>query len=51
MLVTQEPSLKAWALSQNGQMLSSNPQELSDFLKLDLAKWAPVVKETGIVPE
>jgi len=51
MLVTQEPSLKAWALSQNGQMLSSNPQELADFLKIDIAKWAPVVKETGIVPE
>jgi tripartite-type tricarboxylate transporter receptor subunit TctC len=51
MLVTQEPSLKAWALSQNGQMLSSNPQELADFLKSDIAKWAPVVKETGIVPE
>lgn len=51
MIVTQEPSLKAWALSQNGQMLSSNPQELADFLKIDIAKWAPVVKETGIVPE
>jgi tripartite-type tricarboxylate transporter receptor subunit TctC len=32
-------------------MLSSNPQELADFLKSDIAKWAPVVKETGIVPE
>jgi tripartite-type tricarboxylate transporter receptor subunit TctC len=51
MLVTQEPSLKAWAQSQNGQMLSSTPQELADFMKSDLAKWAPVVKETGIVPE
>lgn len=50
-LVTQEPSLKAWAQSQNGQMLSSTPQELADFMKSDLAKWAPVVKETGIVPE
>lgn len=51
MVVTQDPSLKAWAQSQNGQMLSGTPQELADFLKSDLAKWAPIVKETGIVSE
>lgn len=51
MLVTQEPGLKAWAQSQNGQMLSSNPQQLAEFLKTDLAKWAPIVKETGVVAD
>jgi tripartite-type tricarboxylate transporter receptor subunit TctC len=51
MLVTQEPNLKAWAQSQNGQMLSSTPQELADFLKSDVTKWAPIIKETGITPE
>jgi tripartite-type tricarboxylate transporter receptor subunit TctC len=29
----------------------SSPQELADYLKSDLAKWAKVVKEAGIKPE
>jgi tripartite-type tricarboxylate transporter receptor subunit TctC len=29
----------------------STPQELSNYLKSDLAKWAKVVKDAGIKPE
>jgi tripartite-type tricarboxylate transporter receptor subunit TctC len=29
----------------------STSQELADYLKSDLAKWAKVVKEAGIKPE
>ncbi len=29
----------------------SSPQELADYLKSDLAKWARVVKDAGIKPE
>jgi tripartite-type tricarboxylate transporter receptor subunit TctC len=50
-LVTQEPGIKAWAQSQNGQMLSSTPQQLAEFIKSDLSKWAPIVKETGVVAD
>jgi tripartite-type tricarboxylate transporter receptor subunit TctC len=50
-LVTQEPGIKAWAQSQNGQMLSSTPQQLAEFIKADLSKWAPIVKETGVVAD
>jgi tripartite-type tricarboxylate transporter receptor subunit TctC len=30
---------------------ASNPAELADYLKADLAKWAKVVREAGIKPE
>jgi tripartite-type tricarboxylate transporter receptor subunit TctC len=30
---------------------TSTPQELAGYLKSDLAKWAKVVKESGIKPE
>lgn len=49
--VTQDPGLKAWAQSQNGQMLSSTPLQLADFIKGDFAKWAPIVRETGVVAD
>lgn len=49
--VTQDPMLQKWAQSQNGETLSSTPEELAAFIKKDLAKWSSVVKATGIVAE
>ena len=49
--VTQEPVFQKWVQSQNGEALSSTPEELAAFIKKDLAKWGGVVKATGIVAE
>ena len=31
--------------------MSSSPQELTDLLKKDTAKWAPIVKRVGFTAE
>jgi tripartite-type tricarboxylate transporter receptor subunit TctC len=45
------PEYKERMMALDMQPRVSSPQELADYLKSDLAKWARVVKEAGIKPE
>ena len=45
------PEYKERMTALDMQPRVSSPQELADYLKSDLAKWAKVVKEAGIKPE
>jgi tripartite-type tricarboxylate transporter receptor subunit TctC len=33
------------------EAFSSSPQELGDFVKVQLAKWTKMIKDAGIEPE
>jgi tripartite-type tricarboxylate transporter receptor subunit TctC len=50
-VVTKDPSLQAWAESQNGDMMNSTPAEFAAAIKADLAKWKKVIDQTGVVAE
>lgn len=47
----QEASIRKWLQGQGAEAMSSSPEEFSAYIRKDLAKWARVVKETGITPE
>jgi len=49
--ITTDPSLQMWAESQNGDMMNSTPQGLTDFIQSDLKKWKAVVDQTGVTAE
>ena len=49
--ITTDPSLQRWAESQNGDMMHSTPQGLTDFIQSDLKKWKAVVDQTGVTAE
>jgi tripartite-type tricarboxylate transporter receptor subunit TctC len=50
-VVTKDPALQAWAESQNGDMMTSTPQEFAAAIQADLAKWKKVIDQTGVVAE
>jgi tripartite-type tricarboxylate transporter receptor subunit TctC len=39
------------AAGARGRGATSTPEEFGAYIRKDLAKWARVVKEVGIVPE
>jgi tripartite-type tricarboxylate transporter receptor subunit TctC len=47
----QSPDYRDKLAAIDMQPRSSTPQELADYLKSELAKWAKVVKDAGIKPE
>jgi tripartite-type tricarboxylate transporter receptor subunit TctC len=49
--ITTDPALQLWAESQNGDMMSSTPQGLAQFIQNDLKKWKSVVDQTGVTAE
>jgi tripartite-type tricarboxylate transporter receptor subunit TctC len=49
--VMQEPSVQEWMRSRGAEPLTSSPGEFAAYIRKDLAKWARVVKEVGIIAE
>ncbi len=44
-------SIQHWLVSQGAGAVTGTSEEFSAFIRRDLAKWARVVKDTGITPE
>jgi len=49
--ITTDPALQLWAESQNGDMMNSTPEGLTQFIQNDLKKWKMVVDQTGVTAE
>ena len=47
----QDPGVQKWLQSQGAEAMTGSPDEFAAYIKRDVAKWARVVKETGITPE
>ena len=49
--IMRDPSLQKWLEGQGADAVTGTPDEFAAFIRRDLAKWAKVVKDTGITPE
>ena len=49
--IIDSPEVKSAMLKAGFEAFSSSPQELGDFIKVQLSKWEKMVKDAGIQPE
>ena len=49
--IMQDPAMQAWMQSRGAEAVAGSPEEFAAYIKIDLAKWARVVKEVGITAE
>ena len=49
--IIDNPEVKSKLANVGFEAFSSTPQELEDFIKVQLGKWAKMVKDAGIQPE
>ena len=49
--IIDSPDVKAKLRTAGFEAFSSSPQELDEFVKVQLAKWGKMVKDAGIQPE
>ena len=49
--IMRDPELQKWLEAQGAEATTGTPEEFAAFIRRDLAKWAKVVKDTGITPE
>ena len=49
--IIDSEEVKARLRNAGFEAFSSSPQELDDFVKLQLAKWGKMVKDAGIQPQ
>ena len=49
--IMRDAALQKWLEGQGAGAVSGTPEEFAAFIRRDLAKWAKVVKDTGITPE
>ena len=49
--IMKDPAMQAWLQERGAEPASSTPEEFAAYIRRDLAKWARVVKEVGLVPE
>jgi tripartite-type tricarboxylate transporter receptor subunit TctC len=49
--VMQEPAVQEWMRSRGAEPVTNSPGEFAAYIRKDLAKWARVVKEVGIIAE
>ena len=47
----QDPEVRERLLGQGFEVRSSTPAELGTYIRNEIAKWAPIVKESGVKPE
>jgi len=47
----QAPDLRERLASEGAQAVGSTPEELDRFVRAEIAKWAKVVKASGVKPE
>ena len=49
--IMRDPSIQKWVEAQGAEATDSTPEEFAAFIRRDLAKWARVVRDVGLVPE
>ena len=49
--IMRDPAMQKWLESQGAEAVTGSPEEFAAFIRRDLAKWAKVVRDTGITPE
>ena len=49
--VMQDPVMQQWMQARGAEAVSSSPEAFSAYIRKDLAKWAPLVKEVGITAD
>jgi tripartite-type tricarboxylate transporter receptor subunit TctC len=49
--IIDDPEVKARLAAIGFEAFSSTPDELGDFVKVQLGKWAKMIKDAGIEPE
>jgi tripartite-type tricarboxylate transporter receptor subunit TctC len=47
----QEPETRERLLGQGFEVRTSTPEQLADYIRSEITKWAPIVKESGAKPE
>ncbi|MEJ7928543.1 tripartite tricarboxylate transporter substrate binding protein [Ramlibacter sp. AN1015] len=47
----QEPDLREKLLAQGFEVRTSTPEQLGTYIRNEIAKWAPIVKEAGVKAE
>ncbi|MFI4927296.1 MAG: hypothetical protein ACHP7E_06380 [Burkholderiales bacterium] len=47
----QDPELRNKLLQQGFQVRTSTLEQLGDYMRAKIRKWAPIVKETGVRAE
>jgi tripartite-type tricarboxylate transporter receptor subunit TctC len=47
----QDPETKDRLTGQGFEVLTSSPEQLGNYIKSEITKWAPLVKESGVKPE
>jgi tripartite-type tricarboxylate transporter receptor subunit TctC len=47
----QDPELRDRLLGQGFEVRTSTPEQLGDYIRAEIAKWAPIVRESGAKPE
>jgi tripartite-type tricarboxylate transporter receptor subunit TctC len=49
--IIDNPEIKAKMAAMGFEAFSSSPEELGDFVKVQLVKWTKMIKDAGIEPE
>jgi tripartite-type tricarboxylate transporter receptor subunit TctC len=49
--VLQAPDVRERLAGQGFEVLTSTPEQMGAHIRSEIAKWAPIVKETGVKPE
>ena len=49
--IIDNPDVKARLASVGFEAFSSTPEELGDYVRVQLAKWTKMIKDAGIEPE
>jgi len=47
----QQAETRERLLGQGFEVRTSTPEQLADYIRSEIAKWAPIVKESGVKPE
>lgn len=47
----QDPELRDRLLAQGFEVRTSTPEQLGTYIQAEIAKWAPIVKQSGVKPE
>lgn len=47
----REPEMREKLLAQGFEVRTSTPDQLGAYIRSEIRKWAPIVKETGVKPE
>jgi tripartite-type tricarboxylate transporter receptor subunit TctC len=49
--VLQAPDVRERLAGQGFEVRTSTPEQMGAYIRSEIAKWAPIVKETGVRPE